>query len=60
MAKRAQRGGPAKPARKQEPKPAWPVSGHSGEGSASALEMLQKLERKRVAAKPRDPQGDPS
>lgn len=59
VVKRTQRSGPAKqPARKQEPKPAWPVERHSGEGSASALETLQKLEKRRVASKPRDPHGD--
>lgn len=61
MAKRTQRGGPGKPARKQEPKAAWPVERHSGEGSASALEMLHKLEEKRRnAVRPADPREDPT
>jgi hypothetical protein len=59
VVKRTQRGGPAKAARKQEPKQ-WPIERHSGEGSASALETLQKLEKRRVAAKPGDPPGDES
>jgi hypothetical protein len=58
VAKRSQKAGPAKAARKQEPKPQWPVERHSGEGSASALETLQKLERRRVASRPADPQKD--
>jgi hypothetical protein len=60
VVKRTQRGGPAKAARKQEPKQQWPIERHSGEGSASALETLQKLEKHRVAAKPGDPPGDES
>jgi hypothetical protein len=51
--KRTQRTGTAKP-RKQEPKPTWPLERHSGEGSASALETLQKIEKRRVAGKPAD------
>jgi hypothetical protein len=56
VAKRTQRGG-AKPApARQEPKPAGPPERHSGEGSASALETLQKLEsRRRLPGKPADP-----
>jgi len=57
--KRTQRAGPGKPARKQEPRPAWPLERHSGEGSASALETLQKIERRRSAGKPADPPEDP-
>lgn len=56
MVKRTPRA--AKPARKEEPRPTWPPERHSGEGSASALETLQKLEKRRVASKPRDPHGD--
>lgn len=54
MVKRNQRTG-AQPARpKMETKPAWTES-HSGEGSASALETLQKLEtRHRLAPRPAD------
>jgi hypothetical protein len=58
VVKRTQTSGSAKPARKQEPKPVWPVERHSGEGSASALETLQKLEKRRVAAKPEEPPPD--
>lgn len=56
--KRAQRPGTAKPARKLEPKPAWPAERHSGEGSASALETLQKLEKRRIAGKPAEPRDE--
>lgn len=59
MAKRTQRPGAGKPARKQEPKPVWPIERHSGEGSASALETLQKLEKHRGASRPRDPHDEP-
>lgn len=48
MVKRSQRAGPPKPVRQPEPKPQWTET-HSGEGSASALETLQKLEKRRVA-----------
>jgi hypothetical protein len=30
----------------------WPADRHSGEGSASALEVLQKLEKRRVFHRP--------
>jgi hypothetical protein len=56
VAKRTQRTGVGKPARQQEPKPVWPNERHSGEGAASALEILQKLEKRRGASKPNDPQ----
>ena len=52
--KRTQRAGPP-PVRQPEPKPSWPLERHSGEGAASALEMLQKLEKRRVADKPAEP-----
>jgi len=58
MVKRTTRSAASKAALKQEPKPVWPNERHSGEGSASALETLQKLERRRVAAKPADPNKD--
>lgn len=47
----------AKPAgAKPEPKPAWPPERHSGEGSASALETLQRLEsRRRLPVRPAEP-----
>jgi hypothetical protein len=51
--KRSQRAVP--PVRKPEPKPPWPLERHSGEGAASALEMLQKLEKRRVAGQPAEP-----
>ena len=52
--KRTQRAGPP-PVRNSEPKPSWPLERHSGEGAASALEMLQKLEKRRVADQPAEP-----
>jgi hypothetical protein len=57
--KRTRKPGPKAPERKQEPKPTWPIERHSGEGSASALETLQKLEKRRVASRPADPHKDP-
>lgn len=55
MAKRTQRAR-VRPGRKTEPeRPAWPVQGHSGEGSASALAVLQKLEKGRDARRPAEP-----
>ena len=58
MAKRTQRAG-AKPApARQEPKPVAPLERHSGEGSASALETLQKLESRRRLPRPADPHPD--
>lgn len=59
MVKRSQRPGPAKPARQPEPKPAPGVERHSGEGSASALETLHKLEKRRIARSP-EPPDEPS
>jgi hypothetical protein len=58
VVKRTPKPGAPKPARKQETKPVWPTERHSGEGSASALETLQKLEKRRVATKPSEPQKD--
>ena len=52
--KRTQRAGPP-PVRNSEPKPSWPLERDSGEGAASALEMLQKLEKRRVADQPAEP-----
>ena len=56
MVKRTQRAG-IRPARPQpETKPAWPLEQHSGEGSASVLETLQKLESHRsLTGKSADP-----
>jgi hypothetical protein len=58
VAKRTQRPGAGKPAPKQETKPVWPNERHSGEGAASALEILQKLEKRRGASRPNDPHED--
>jgi hypothetical protein len=58
VAKKTQRASPAKASRPKETKPAWPLERHSGEGSASALETLQKLEKRRGAHRPRDPNPD--
>lgn len=58
MGKRTTRAGPNKAARKDPAPPAWPAERHSGEGSASALETLQKLEKRRVASRPNDPHKD--
>lgn len=58
VAKRSSRPGPSKPGRtKSEPKPGWPQEQHSGEGSASALATLQKLESRRrlTSSKPAEP-----
>lgn len=56
MVKRNQRPLPATPPRgKPETKPNWPQERHSGEGSASALETLHKLEKRRIAGQPQDP-----
>lgn len=60
MVKRQQRSGPSRPSRKQEPNLVWPIERHSGEGSASALETLQKLEKRRSAGKPAEPREDPT
>ena len=45
-----------------EQKPAWPPEGNSGEGAASALAILQKLEKRRGAGRPAEPRPgeDPS
>jgi hypothetical protein len=55
VAKRTRRPSPAAPARSEAARPTWPTERHSGEGSASALEILQKLEKRRGAARPADP-----
>ena len=57
--KRTPKPRPPPPARKPETKPTSPFERHSGEGSASALETLQKLEKRRTAARPADPHKDP-
>jgi hypothetical protein len=58
VVKRAARPAPARPAGKKDPKPPWPAERHSGEGAASVLESLQKLEKSRVAGKPAEPKDD--
>jgi hypothetical protein len=61
VVKRRQKPGPAKPARPEnrpETPTAWPAERHSGEGSASALDTLQKLEKRRVASLPAEPHKD--
>ncbi|HSV83456.1 MAG TPA: hypothetical protein VLK85_30020 [Ramlibacter sp.] len=55
MTKRVQRAAAKPPRARPDPKPMWPSERHSGEGSASALEALQKLERQRRLPRPRDP-----
>lgn len=53
-----QRPGQPRPGRPSpEAKPAWPSERHSGEGSASALETLQKLESdRRLPEAPPEPE----
>ena len=58
VGKRARRPAPASPEPGATERPSWPAEGHSGEGSASALEMLQKLEDRRVAARPAEPRAE--
>lgn len=58
LSKRIRRPAPSRPGRKEEPKPAWGSESHSGEGSASALETLRKLEQSRKANRPADPRDD--
>jgi len=49
----------AKPQRaRPDPKPTWPSERHSGEGSASALEALHKLESRLRLPHLRDPDDD--
>jgi hypothetical protein len=58
VAKRTQRAGPPPSRKQQAAKPAWPPERHSGEGSASALETLQKLEKRRDQGRPAEPVDD--
>ena len=58
MAKRTIKAAPAKVRSAQETKAAWPNERHSGEGAASALETLQKMEKRRVVAQPAEPKGE--
>ena len=55
MTKRTRRPPPAKSEPREEARPAWPAERHSGEGSASALVTLQKLEQRRVVSRPPEP-----
>jgi hypothetical protein len=56
LANRKERPATGKPTKtKRDNKPAWPVERHSGEGSASALETLRKLETRDDLQRPRDP-----
>lgn len=48
MAKRTQGSGSTKPRPPQETKPVGLPERHSGEGSASVLETLQKMEKRRL------------
>jgi len=57
VGKRPRRPAPATPAPGPTERPPWAES-HSGEGSASALEMLQMLEDRRVAARPTEPHAE--
>ncbi|MEJ5988816.1 hypothetical protein WG902_02365 [Ramlibacter sp. PS3R-8] len=59
MAKRSIKAAPEKVPRPPETKPAWAADRHSGEGAASALETLQKMEKSRVAGQPAEPRVDP-
>jgi hypothetical protein len=55
VAKRIAKAAPAKVRRPPEPKPTWPHERHSGEGAASALQTLQKMEKRRIAARAAEP-----
>jgi hypothetical protein len=55
VVKRSQRSAPPKVRRPGETGSPWATESHSGEGSASALETLQKLEKSRLAGKPSEP-----
>jgi hypothetical protein len=61
VVKRNQRGNRASPAVKPEPKPSLGMlERHSGEGSASALETLQKLEKRRIPRSLPEPPDEPT
>lgn len=49
---------PAKVRRPPESKTAWATESHSGEGAASALKTLQKMEEHRDAGRPAEPPAD--
>jgi hypothetical protein len=53
--KRPQRHGPPPAARDEQPEPQVAPERHSGEGLASVLEVLQKLEPRPEPAKPPEP-----
>jgi hypothetical protein len=52
VVKRRQRGAPPGPPAEPETKANWSAEHHSGEGSASALAILQTLEQRRVVPRP--------
>lgn len=54
MEKRTPRAGTTPPPRETESQPAWTPERHSGEGSASALETLHRLEGGRDSSRLRD------
>ena len=54
MEKRTPPAGPTPPTRENDNQQAWPPERHSGEGSASALETLHRLEGGRASARLRD------
>ena len=58
VAKRSIKAAPEKVRRPPETKTAWAADRHSGEGAASALETLQKMEKRRVAGRPAEPRVD--
>jgi hypothetical protein len=58
VAKRSQRVGKPEAPRPKENKPGWPQERHSGEGSASALDTLRKMEKRRGVHRPREPNPD--
>jgi hypothetical protein len=58
LAKRTPRAAATRTPPKKEAKPAWPADRHSGEGAASALEVLHKLEKRRAFPRPPEPHRD--
>ena len=59
MAKRITKAeAPGKVRPPPETNTAWAAEGHSGEGAASALKTLQKMEEHRDAGRPAEPLAD--
>jgi hypothetical protein len=59
VAKRSNKAAtPPKEGRSPETKTAWATESHSGEGAASALKTLQKMEEHRDAGRPAEPPVD--